>query len=157
MRSMAFCRVGISATKDKRKWPGLPKGAPGMRATTVWFKINSTSCMSELIFGCACKYFCTLGKIKKVPSAGKHSTYGNYVVINHNNGFETLYAHLSRIDVEVGQVLEQGSALGQMGSTGRSTGTHLHFEVHKNGKEVNPLSYLNWFLAVQNRIGLLFL
>ncbi|MGN7477720.1 peptidoglycan DD-metalloendopeptidase family protein [Solibacillus silvestris] len=78
-----------------------------------------------------------------VKTAGTHSTYGNYVVIDHNNGFETLYAHLSRIDVSVGQVLEQGSALGQMGSTGRSTGTHLHFEIHKDGAEVNPLSYLN--------------
>ncbi|MER2030307.1 MAG: M23 family metallopeptidase [Solibacillus sp.] len=78
-----------------------------------------------------------------VKTAGKHATYGNYVVINHKNGFETLYAHLSRIDVQVGQIVEQGSALGQMGSTGRSTGTHLHFEVHKNGKEVNPLSYLD--------------
>lgn len=78
-----------------------------------------------------------------VKTAGTHATYGNYVVINHKNGFESLYAHLSRIDVKVGQVLEQGSALGQMGSTGRSTGTHLHFEIHKNGTEVNPLSYLD--------------
>lgn len=77
-----------------------------------------------------------------IKTAGSHSTYGNYVVIDHNNGFESLYAHLSRIDVSVGQVVEQGSALGQMGSTGRSTGTHLHFEIHKNGSEVNPLSYL---------------
>ena len=78
-----------------------------------------------------------------VKTAGRHSTYGNYVVINHNNGYETLYAHLSKITVSVGQVLEQGSALGVMGSTGRSTGTHLHFEVHKNGAVVNPLAYLN--------------
>lgn len=78
-----------------------------------------------------------------IKTAGRHATYGNYVVINHNNGYESLYAHLSRIDVSVGQVVEQGSALGQMGSTGRSTGTHLHFEIHKNGSEVNPLSYIN--------------
>jgi murein DD-endopeptidase MepM/ murein hydrolase activator NlpD len=78
-----------------------------------------------------------------VKTAGKHSTYGNYVVIDHNNGYESLYAHLSKIDVTVGQVVEQGSAIGVMGSTGRSTGTHLHFEIHKNGAEVNPLAYLN--------------
>lgn len=78
-----------------------------------------------------------------VKTAGRHSTYGNYVVINHNNGYETLYAHLSKIDVSVGQVVGQGAAIGVMGSTGRSTGTHLHFEVHKNGAEVNPLAYLN--------------
>lgn len=78
-----------------------------------------------------------------VKTAGRHVTYGNYVVINHNNGFESLYAHLSKIDVSVGQVVGQGSAIGVMGSTGRSTGTHLHFEIHKNGSVVNPLAYLN--------------
>ena len=77
-----------------------------------------------------------------VKTAGTHATYGNYIVINHKNGYETLYAHLSKINVSVGQVVGQGSAIGVMGSTGRSTGTHLHFEVHKNGTEVNPLSYL---------------
>ncbi|MER1958661.1 MAG: M23 family metallopeptidase [Solibacillus sp.] len=78
-----------------------------------------------------------------VKTAGRHSTYGNYIVINHNNGYESLYAHLSKIDVSVGQVIGQGAAIGVMGSTGRSTGTHLHFEIHKNGSEVNPLDYLN--------------
>ena len=78
-----------------------------------------------------------------VKTAGRHSTYGNHIVIDHNNGYETLYAHLSEIGVSVGQVIEQGAAIGVMGSTGRSTGTHLHFEVHKNGSEVNPLAYLN--------------
>ncbi|MEK4427573.1 M23 family metallopeptidase [Solibacillus sp. FSL K6-1523] len=78
-----------------------------------------------------------------VKTAGRHATYGNYIVINHNNGYETLYAHLSKIGVKVGQVVEKGSSIGVMGSTGRSTGTHLHFEVHKNGSEENPLAYLN--------------
>lgn len=78
-----------------------------------------------------------------VKTAGRHATYGNYIVINHNNGFETLYAHLSEIDVLVGQVVAQGSAIGIMGSTGRSTGTHLHLEIYKNGHVVNPLTYLN--------------
>ena len=78
-----------------------------------------------------------------VTTAGRHATYGKYIVVDHNNGFETLYAHLSKINVSVGQVVEQGSTIGIMGSTGRSTGTHLHFEVHKNGVVMNPLSYLN--------------
>ncbi|MEG0471223.1 MAG: M23 family metallopeptidase [Solibacillus sp.] len=77
-----------------------------------------------------------------VKTAGRHATYGNYIVINHNNGYETLYAHLSKLGVSAGQVVEKGSSLGVMGSTGRSTGTHLHFEVHKNGSEVDPLAYL---------------
>ena len=78
-----------------------------------------------------------------VKTAGKHTTYGNHIIIDHNNGYETVYAHLSKIDVSVGQVVEQGTAIGVMGSTGRSTGTHLHFEIHKNGSVMNPLSYLN--------------
>ena len=79
-----------------------------------------------------------------VTAAGWEGTYGQRVVINHNNGYETVYAHLSEIKVSVGQVVPQGSVIGIMGSTGRSTGTHLHFEVHKNGAIVDPLSYLNY-------------
>lgn len=77
-----------------------------------------------------------------VTFTGRDGTYGNKVVVNHNNGYETIYAHLSQIDVSVGQVVAQGTAMGVMGSTGRSTGTHLHFEVHKDGSYVNPLAYL---------------
>ena len=77
-----------------------------------------------------------------VTFTGWDGTYGNKIVINHNNGYETTYAHLSSINVSVGQVVGQGSKIGIMGSTGNSTGTHLHFEVHKNGSLVNPLSLL---------------
>lgn len=77
-----------------------------------------------------------------VTFTGWDGTYGNKIVINHNNGYETIYAHLSSITVSVGQVVGQGSKIGVMGSTGNSTGTHLHFEVHKNGSLVNPLSLL---------------
>lgn len=68
--------------------------------------------------------------------------YGNRVVIDHGNGYRTLYAHMSRIYVVVGQSVSRGAALGQMGTTGRSTGIHLHFEVSKNGVHINPLSVL---------------
>lgn len=68
--------------------------------------------------------------------------YGNRVVIDHGNGYRTLYGHLSRIYVVPGQTVGRGSAIGKMGSTGRSTGTHLHFEVMKNGVYLGPLSVL---------------
>jgi murein DD-endopeptidase MepM/ murein hydrolase activator NlpD len=69
-------------------------------------------------------------------------SYGLYVVVDHGNGFETLYAHLSSISVSVGQRVSQGQLLGYGGRTGYATGNHLHFEVHLNGSVVNPLVYL---------------
>ena len=68
--------------------------------------------------------------------------YGNRVVIDHGNGFVTLYAHLSVVQVQIGQRVNRGDVLGQMGSTGRSTGIHLHFEIRQGGALVNPLSLL---------------
>jgi murein DD-endopeptidase MepM/ murein hydrolase activator NlpD len=68
--------------------------------------------------------------------------YGNRVVIDHGNGYATLYAHMSRIAVSPGQRVNRGDVVGQMGSTGRSTGTHLHFEIRANGVLQNPLNFL---------------
>ena len=69
------------------------------------------------------------------------SSYGNYVVVSHGNGNTTLYGHMSSRKVEVGQYVNQGDVLGITGSTGNSTGPHLHFEVTENGVRVNPLSH----------------
>ncbi len=79
----------------------------------------------------------------KVVEAGFRGSFGNKVVIDHGNGYETVYAHLSSFDVKKGQVVRQGESLGKMGSTGRSTGTHLHFEIHKNDSLENPLSLVS--------------
>lgn len=72
-----------------------------------------------------------------------NSGYGNRVIIDHGNGFTTLYAHMSAIYVSAGQRVSKGDVLGMMGSTGRSTGTHLHLEIRKNGSALNPLSFLS--------------
>jgi murein DD-endopeptidase MepM/ murein hydrolase activator NlpD len=68
--------------------------------------------------------------------------YGNRVMIDHGNGYQTLYAHLSKINVVVGQSVNRGDVIGMMGSTGRSTGTHLHFEIRAGGALQNPLNFL---------------
>ncbi len=70
-----------------------------------------------------------------------HKGYGREVLINHNYGYESLYGHMNKIIVKKGQRVKRGQIIGYVGSTGRSTGPHLHYEVHKNGKAVNPSNY----------------
>lgn len=78
-----------------------------------------------------------------VVSAGWGNGYGNRIIIDHQNGYRTLYGHMSSLKVKAGQTVSKGMAIGIMGSTGDSTGVHLHFEVYKNGSLVNPLKYVN--------------
>ncbi|MCM3664468.1 peptidoglycan DD-metalloendopeptidase family protein [Mesobacillus subterraneus] len=79
-----------------------------------------------------------------VVSAGyDNGGYGNKIIIDHQNGYRTMYAHLASISVSVGQTVSRGSKIGIMGRTGNSTGVHLHFEVYQNGKLIDPMSKLN--------------
>lgn len=70
-------------------------------------------------------------------------SYGYNILINHNNGFKTRYAHLSEVEVSKGEKVEQSQVIALSGSTGFSTGPHLHFEVVKDGKRVNPIEYVS--------------
>ncbi len=76
-----------------------------------------------------------------VTKAGWQSGYGRVVVINHGYGYETLYAHMNKIDVRKGQKVVRGEVIGEVGNTGKSTGPHLHYEVHVKGRVVNPVNY----------------
>ena len=76
-----------------------------------------------------------------VKLAGMNAGFGNVVVIRHGNGYETLYAHMSRIKTRNGKSVKRGDLIGYVGSTGLSTGPHLHYEIHKDGKPVDPLMY----------------
>jgi murein DD-endopeptidase MepM/ murein hydrolase activator NlpD len=79
----------------------------------------------------------------KIATVGLNSVYGRYIIISHSNGFQTMYAHMSLTSVRQGASVRQGQKIGEVGSTGYSTGPHLHFAVFKNGKAVNPLEFLN--------------
>ena len=76
------------------------------------------------------------------PAPAGYAGYGQMVVIDHGNGVSTLYAHLSRIHVAVGQALAPGESVGRMGTTGNVTGSHLHFEVRIGGVPVNPAPWV---------------
>ena len=77
-----------------------------------------------------------------VVTATYHYSWGNYILIDHGNGLATLYAHLSGFAVSAGQSVSQGQTIGYVGSTGYSTGPHLHVEVWVNGSRVNPAGYI---------------
>jgi murein DD-endopeptidase MepM/ murein hydrolase activator NlpD len=77
----------------------------------------------------------------KITYAKYEGGYGNVVKINHGFGYETLYAHLSQIKTRVGKKIKRGEIIGLVGTTGLSTGNHLHYEVKKQGKNVNPMEY----------------
>lgn len=77
-----------------------------------------------------------------VSFAGRQSGFGNLVRIKHANGIETLYAHNARLRVKVGQRVSRGDHIADMGNSGRSTGTHVHYEVRVNGKPTNPMTYI---------------
>lgn len=79
----------------------------------------------------------------KVSSTGFNNTYGNYVIITHHSGYKTLYGHMSAIAAVRGQYVNTSTVIGYVGSTGLSTGPHLHFTVFKNGKQVNPRNLWN--------------
>lgn len=77
----------------------------------------------------------------KVKLSGREGGYGNVVKIDHSYGYETLYAHMSKTSVKTGQFVKRGDVIGYVGSTGLSTGAHLHYEIHKDGVPVDPVSY----------------
>jgi murein DD-endopeptidase MepM/ murein hydrolase activator NlpD len=78
----------------------------------------------------------------RVTTAGNKSNgFGNHVIINHGFGYETLYGHMVRVKVRNGQLVKRGEVIGWVGSTGKSTGPHLHYEVHKGGRNIDPIYF----------------
>ena len=78
----------------------------------------------------------------RVVFAGRQGAYGNLVVIDHGNGYETLYAHLDRIGVRRGWAVRRGEPIGRVGRTGRATGYHVHYEIRRDGQPLDPAPFM---------------
>ncbi len=115
-------------------WPAVEKWLSGYNFSYAHPGIDIAAVGDDLVFAAAS------GKVVEVH----HSNYGygNMVIIDHLNGYQTLYGHMSLILAETGNFVIQGQPIGLAGSTGNSTGTHLHFEIHNHGRFVNPWLFL---------------
>lgn len=116
----------------------------GWRMTQVFghtsFESNHTGI--DLDWGSGRTLFASASGRVVRTSRGWGGGYGNHIVIDHGSGFQTLYGHMASFSVSQGQWVNQGQAIGIMGSTGWSTGVHVHFEIRVNGTPVNPMKYL---------------
>ncbi|MDX8478810.1 M23 family metallopeptidase [Mesorhizobium sp. VK24D] len=132
--------------KEARKLP-LTNPAPG-RTVTSPFGVRTDPILGTAALHTGMDFRAPIGMPAKVTAAGVvtkagwNGGYGRMVEVDHGNGFATRYGHLSEIDVTVGQKLTAGDVIGKTGSSGRSTGPHLHYEVRHNGEAVDPLRFL---------------
>ena len=144
-------KVVVTGTKKRPTGyePGIGSGlliwpTPSLRIITTYYEYRWGSFHTGLDIsgGAAAGKPIVAADGGVVTTAGYHSSYGNYIIINHGNGMTTLYAHSSRLLVSVGDKVAKGQTIALVGSTGNSTGAHLHFEVRVNGALQNPLQYV---------------
>ncbi len=121
------------STKTKLQWP------TNSRRITQYFKWRHSGLDIANNTGQP-TYAAEAGRVEK--AGWNNGGYGYYIIINHGGGLKTLYAHLSKIHVKIGRNVSRGEVIGAIGSTGWSSGPHLHFEVQVNGLKVNPLSWI---------------
>jgi len=136
----------IKSAKKKRrvfKWPvrGVVTSKFGMRLHPVW---GESKMHTGIDVGAGKGRPVSAAMGGKVIFAGWLGGYGKLVEVKHPKGYTTRYAHMSKINVKVGQEVTSSKVIGYVGDTGTSTGYHLHFEVRKNGKPLNPLAYIQY-------------
>ncbi|TPJ42637.1 M23 family peptidase [Mesorhizobium sp. B2-5-4] len=132
--------------KEARRLP-LANPAPGHSVTSP-FGVRTDPLLGTAALHSGMDFRAPIGMPAKVTApgivtkAGWNGGYGRMVEVDHGNGFATRYGHLSEIDVTVGEKLDAGAVIGKTGSSGRSTGPHLHYEVRHNGEAIDPLRFL---------------
>ncbi|UVK53266.1 M23 family metallopeptidase [Mesorhizobium sp. AR02] len=132
--------------KEARRLP-LANPAPGHSVTSP-FGVRTDPILGTAALHSGMDFRAPIGMDAKVTApgivtkAGWNGGYGRMVEVDHGNGFATRYGHLSEIDVTVGEKLDAGAIIGKTGSSGRSTGPHLHYEVRHNGEAIDPLRFL---------------
>ncbi|MER9171655.1 M23 family metallopeptidase [Mesorhizobium australicum] len=132
--------------KEARRLP-LENPAPGHSVTSP-FGVRTDPILGTAALHSGMDFRAPIGMAAKVTApgivtkAGWNGGYGRMVEIDHGNGFATRYGHLSEIDVTVGEKVDAGAVIGKTGSSGRSTGPHLHYEVRHNGEAIDPLRFL---------------
>ena len=139
--------TGNTNTSGSNQSSGYIRPVSGRISSSYGYRIHPVTGLPNLHGGV--DFAASYGTGIKATRAGEiivktyNSSYGNYVIIDHGNGIASLYAHMSGFNVSIGQEVSQGSIIGFVGSTGSSTGPHLHFEIRVNGTRVDPMNYLN--------------
>jgi murein DD-endopeptidase MepM/ murein hydrolase activator NlpD len=142
LRKLGTQKAGATSTNIPSIWPvvGTLRSGVGMRNNPFGGSSTEYHKGQDIAAPTGTPISATADGV--VVVAGWVKGYGNGIYIDHGNGITTRYGHLSRIDVVVGQTVKRGGHLGLVGSTGRSTGPHLHYEVRINGQPTSPLNYL---------------
>jgi murein DD-endopeptidase MepM/ murein hydrolase activator NlpD len=129
-------------------WPDSGPISQGFGCTPYWFEPWDANCPNhhfhnglDIAGACYNHIWAADSGIANIPPYMSYG-YGNYIIIVHGNGWQTLYGHLAGFAIHNGQVVSRGQLIGYEGTTGNSTGCHLHFSVNHNGRWVNPLDYL---------------
>ncbi len=142
----AATQSGLSVIRDLIKAPTAKAGSGKMAWPTVGYRITQYFSWSHNGVDIGNKtgtpIYAAEAGVVEIARVGYNGGYGNTIVINHGGGYKTRYGHASKLFVKVGDEVEKGENIATMGSTGRSTGPHLHFEVLINGKRYNPLNYI---------------
>ena len=151
-------RASSTESRSMLRQTMVPAGWPVMGRLGSGFGVRSDPLSGEMAYHTGLDILSDIGAPVKVTAdgvvvqAGMSSEYGGYgrlVIVDHGNGYQTYYGHLSRVNVMPGQMIRQGDVVGAVGMTGRTTGPHLHYEVRVGAAPVNPYRFLNRPIAVE--------